>query len=382
MKQCAKRVKGSIEKMTVFICAGMIVLAAAVYYMLERNEKTLAEIHTQQALMASTELVVTTETAATSFSESQEETLTEVTLVNVTETSAATSPPTESTPRNEEQYSFFECLSGTTCSNIFNGGYVASDGVSHYSRGQNGMLWKSSLDDVNEMCLLEKDVWYISVMGEYVYFKNNADHCLARIRKDGTDYQVLYWGEVYEINLVEDGIYFSTGESVCRMALDGSDVKEIISGNVWYLNITDDRLYFCRIGDNRALCSCSLDGSGLTIILPEQIYDVMVVGNQIYYTYGKDERYLYAMDKNTFEVRQINTEYTRWINTDYRFIYFTNYEGRNSDGIGYGDMLMRVSLDGTVHKQALTDTIKGIVIQDGRAYYSDLSDQVHSVAIE
>ena len=393
MKKHHLSVKGAANKAVILVCAILVVsagFAATAGYLLHQNRKALNELRTEQAAMqvSSETAALSSETTELPVTEAAKELATEsASLPEASHISASEMPSevpasSETVPRDDERFGFFERPSGTTCSNIFNGGYVVSDGFNHYIKGTGGYLWRAGLDDTEEACLLDRECWYISLMGDYVYFKNDTDKCLARIRKDGTGYETLYAGEVFEINLVEDGIYFSTGEKVCKMNLDGSNLHDIVSGNIWYMNITEDKLYFCLVGDSRSLCSCNLDGSGMTVILPEMVYDVMVVGNQIYYTYGKEDRYLYAMDKNTFETRLVNAEYTRWINTDYRFIYFTNYEGKNADGIGYGNLLMRVSFDGTIHKQALSDTIKGIVIQEGKAYYTDLDDRVRSVVIE
>lgn len=394
MKKHRQCVKSVAKKATIFACVIMVVsvgLTVTTGY-LNQNQKTLRELRAEQAAMQtqvpSETAALPSEIMAASVIETVKQQAIEpashpeASHISTAEMPSETSSPSKNVPRDDERFGFFERLSATTCSNIFNGGYVVSDGEKHYLRGTNGFLWRAGLDDTEEACLLNRECWYISLMGDYVYFKNDTDHCLARIRKDGTGYETLYASDVFEINLVEDGIYFSTGEKVCKMNFDGSGLRDIVSGNIWYLNITEDKLFFCRVGASRSLCSCNLDGSGLMTILPEMVYDVMVVGNQIYYTYGKEDRYLYAMDKNTYEPRLVNAEYTRWINTDYRFIYFTNYEGKNANGIGYGNMLMRVSFDGTIHKQALADTIKGIVIQEGKAYYTDLDNRVRSVVIE
>lgn len=270
---------------------------------------------------------------------------------------------------------------GTSSANIFNGGFTASDGVYQYFRGDDGYLYQNQIGSNVALCLLKKEIWYINVQGNWIYFSNDTDQCLAHMQTDGSNYQVLYDAPVHEPNVSGKWIYFSTSDALYRMYTDGSNCTKLVSGNIWFLNVTSDKLFFGLIQDERMLCSCNLDGSNLTALIPSGVFDIMVYGNYVYYSYGSDTRYLCAMDLYTRETYQLNSNYTRWINTDGTYLYYTNLEGRTDEGIGYGNSLYRIKLDGTSNQKVYEDTIEGLCIQDGLLHYMNPSQEPKAVSL-
>ncbi len=94
---------------------------------------------------------------------------------------------------------------GTSYGNICNGGFIASDGEYSYYRASDGYLYR---DDGKK--LLQHQIWYINVYDGYLYFSDETDCCLARMRTDGSDYKLLYNDSVHEVNVYEDKVYFAT----------------------------------------------------------------------------------------------------------------------------------------------------------------------------
>lgn len=258
---------------------------------------------------------------------------------------------------------------GTTSGNIFNGGFLASDGIYQYYRADDGYLYKAKNGENTASCVLKKEIWYINVQGPWLYFANDSDQCLAKVKTDGSDYQVLYTGAVHEVTVDGSWIYFGTENALNRVKTDGSGLQKLVSGNTWFLNLDGNKLYFDLLGNERQMCSCNLDGSGLEVLVSSGVYDLLIYGGNAYYCVGSDTRYLYEMNLSTRTSRQLNCNYTRWINTDGQYVYYTNLESHTSAGVGYGNALYRIALDGLVNEKVYEDTIEGMCIQDGMLHY-------------
>lgn len=258
---------------------------------------------------------------------------------------------------------------GTSSSNIINGGFVAAENGYRYYRGDDGMLYREDQASKATKLLLQKAIWYINVQNEWVYFSNETDGTVERIHTDGSDRQVLYQGAAHEVTVYQDWIYFGTADAVYRMHLDGSSLTKLLDGNVWYLHVTDSGLYYCRItADNRALCSCALDGSKVQTLIPSDVYAVSVFGDQIYYTSGA-ERYLYSISLTGANQQLVSKQYFRWIAIYNQSVFFTNEVGQGANGVGYGGALYRMDLATQETYQLADQEVEGIVIVDGVLYY-------------
>lgn len=258
---------------------------------------------------------------------------------------------------------------GTSSSNIINGGFVAAENGYRYYRGDDGMLYREDQASKATKLLLQKAIWYINVQNEWVYFSNETDGTVERIHTDGSDRQVLYQGAAHEVTVYQEWIYFGTADAVYRMHLDGSSLTKLLDGNVWYLHVTDSGLYYCRItADNRALCSCALDGSKVQTLIPSDVYAVSVFGDQIYYTSGA-ERYLYSISLTGANQQLVSKQYFRWIAIYNQSVFFTNEVGQGANGVGYGGALYRMDLATQETYQLADQEVEGIVIVDGVLYY-------------
>ena len=258
---------------------------------------------------------------------------------------------------------------GTSSSNIINGGFVAAENGYRYYRGDDGMLYREDQASKATKLLLQKAIWYINVQNDWVYFSNETDGTVERIHTDGSDRQVLYQGAAHEVTVYQDWIYFGTADAVYRMHLDGSFLTKLLDGNVWYLHVTDSGLYYCRItADNRALCSCALDGSKVQTLIPSDVYAVSVFGDQIYYTSGA-ERYLYSISLTGANQQLVSKQYFRWIAIYNQSVFFTNEVGQGANGVGYGGALYRMDLATQETYQLADQEVEGIVIVDGVLYY-------------
>ncbi|MBQ7004228.1 MAG: DUF5050 domain-containing protein [Oscillospiraceae bacterium] len=261
--------------------------------------------------------------------------------------------------------------------NVLSGGFIAGSGTDSVFRSTDGSLCR-----LDGTCLLEKTVNYLNVQDGVVYLANNTDHCLARMNVQGDGYEVLYEGDVHEVTVYGEWIYFGTSDALYRMKNDGSGCTKLGSGKIWFLNVTEDKLYFTITDNGRALCSCNHDGSGLFTLAEADVYDTLVIGDMIYYSYGAD-RLLYAMKTDGSGKVQLTSTTARWLNTDGSHLYYTNAAGKTTDGVPYGDTVFRLSLDDALNGAepeiiAVRD-VTGVFLHDGAPVYSDTLFGLHMI---
>lgn len=261
--------------------------------------------------------------------------------------------------------------------NVLSGGFIAGSGTDSVFRSTDGSLCR-----MDGNCLLEKTVNYLNVQDGVVYFANNTDHCLARMNVQGDGYEVLYEGDVHEVTVYGEWIYFGTSDALYRMKTDGSGCTKLGSGKIWFLNVTENKLYFTITDNGRALCSCNHDGSGLFTLAEADVYDTLVIGDMIYYSYGAD-RLLHAMKTDGSGKVQLTSTTARWLNTDGSHLYYTNAAGKTTDGVPYGDTVFRLplndALNGAEPEIIAVRDVTGVFLHDGAPVYSDTLFGLHMI---
>lgn len=96
-------------------------------------------------------------------------------------------------------------------------------------------LYKVKKDGSGSEKMLEDQLSYLNVVGEWVYYTNYKDG-IYRMKTDGTEKQKLYSGDVFGLCIAEDWIYFGKWSEVeeykteryYRMKTDGSGIQTII----------------------------------------------------------------------------------------------------------------------------------------------------------
>lgn len=270
--------------------------------------------------------------------------------------------------------------SGTNYYNIYNGGFVADDGTNLVYRESDGNLYCQSNGDIN--LVLNHEVWYINLYGSWIYFYDVTEDALARVRVDGSGYEILVNQSVHEINIVNDTLYYSTNDAMYSSSLTGNNQKKIVSGRVWYMNFLGNRIYY-RDADTSSLCAVNIDGSNKTTLVQGQVYEVMVFDQLIYFTHGDDERYLCVAYGEGTEYDVLNNNYTRWTNTDGNYIYYTDFSDYD-DGVGYGTSLYRITLNGSYNEICYQgdEEIEGICIIEDKLYYMNPNKELVSVNLD
>ncbi|MCD8219227.1 MAG: DUF5050 domain-containing protein [Ruminococcus sp.] len=109
------------------------------------------------------------------------------------------------------------------------------------------------------------------------------------------------------------------------------------------------------------------NGTSYTDLFHGSVHEVTVSGAWVYFATA-DALYRMCLDQKT-NAEQINSNYTRWLNTDVTYLYYTNLEDHTEAGVGYGNSLYRMELDGSVNERIFQDDVEGICIQGDVLYY-------------
>jgi tetratricopeptide (TPR) repeat protein len=138
---------------------------------------------------------------------------------------------------------------------------VSGDWIYYADFNDGQSLYKIKRDGTMKTKILSDDVGTLNVVGDWIYYSSNlgGDAGLAtnlnKVKTDGTSRTVLSDQEwTYEINVVDDWIYFSdyhqdTMDSygkwtLYRMKTDGTGKTKLSDDNIVNVNIAGDWIYF------------------------------------------------------------------------------------------------------------------------------------------
>lgn len=143
------------------------------------------------------------------------------------------------------------------------------------------------------------------------------------------------------------------------MNLDGSSVILLHTGEINNLNVTEDAIYFTDPSKNNSIVRCNLDGSNHQQINEEPSNSILVDGDCIYYL--DDQNILYRFDKKTKQKLQIGTDHIGSYNLLKGWIYYLNKNDHNH--------LYKMHIDGSFRKQINEYVTGNIIIYDDLVYY-------------
>lgn len=277
-------------------------------------------------------------------------------------------------------------IPGNTAGNINSGGLAAiNDGWIYYHNAKDeGKLYKIKTDGTGKEEVCSDSPLSINVVGDWIYYENISDNMkIYKIRKDGTcrtkinddeswhatvmDNWIYYTNEVdgghmYKIgvdgacreklndyssryvNVKWDWIYHvnaDEGRAIYRIKQNDSEAQlQMLEGvNAWGINILGDFIYFTNENDNHRLYKINLDGTGLTKLCDDTVYDIQVVEDWIYFSNSNDDSKLYKIKTDGTNKTKIYDGTACLINIVGDWIYFSNDEE--------GLLLYKIKTDGT-----------------------------------
>lgn len=176
------------------------------------------------------------------------------------------------------------------------------DGYIYYFDSSKGGIWKIRVDSLdyedpsNIKATEVKDRYsypyrydvftQIAVDNNYVYFQNLEDGLsLYKMRIDGSEaYSKINTGEVRNINIYGEYLYFTEGGKIYKIRNNGSDKTLITREQGDYINVVNGWIYFRNNSDSGKLYKIKIDGSYLVKLSDDKVRNINVVEGYIYYS--------------------------------------------------------------------------------------------------
>ncbi len=266
---------------------------------------------------------------------------------------------------------------GNTIGNIRNYGYGAVSGnwiyfLSPNENSSNVGIYKVKKDgtDKKELVMNEngEEIVSINVVGNYIYFikiteeaysdEDPIDNKICRIKKDGTDLEVINDNELnndcYEFYVVNGQIYYiDVDANVSKMNLDGSNKTVVAENGTGYIGITENYILYNDYKDENSseyvTYIMDIDGKNQrSVIDGKRLYSINVEGDYIYYT-GEDKKiYRTKIDSKEEELVYDTEAYN--LNVENGYAYYLNYLDAENEDLTVG--IYKVSVEPSEGKEA------------------------------
>ncbi len=130
----------------------------------------------------------------------------------------------------------------------------------------------------------------VAVQGNWVYYSNNEyNNYLYKMRKDGSEKQILTKCVAIGINVVGEWIYYTNDDSqgdggLYKIRIDGSQKTKINSDINYFVHVANGWIYTSNPFGNRDIYRMKTDGTEKALICSDSCSNINVVGDWIYYT--------------------------------------------------------------------------------------------------
>ncbi len=185
-------------------------------------------------------------------------------------------------------------ISSSSCSNrsIIKGkDMVQYEGWIYYSNQEKGGgIYRQSIDGLRLEKLNDAKSDYINIVDNSIYYRQVREHAVCKMSLDGSDKIILYEGVVSDLMYLEDGLYFiePTSEGSCLYRLDEEKKKtKIINENIENVMVLEDWIYYSVIGER------SINRFSRKKLKKEVLYQGAGL-----FTVGENEIYFYEQERN------------------------------------------------------------------------------------
>lgn len=202
-------------------------------------------------------------------------------------------------------------------------------------------LYSVKAGETEPATLLEDQVAYINVVGDWVYYKNLKDSFIYKVHKDGTEKTLVTNDIVSTMTVSGDWIYYSgnahSDYGLYKIKLDGTEKTHLGFYNAESIDVKDGWIYFNYNNSPKGiqLFRMRTDGSSITLLTYDQVKNFDVYGPWIYYIQYPDDRFYF---------------------NDYKYIY----SGR----------IYKIRLDGTGRTRVNDNEVNALNVSEGWIYYS------------
>lgn len=180
--------------------------------------------------------------------------------------------------------------------------YYADYSERPYSRDYNisyenflGSIYKIRTDGTEKTLITDEPGWEINVVDDWVYFVGHDDGFVYKIRTDGTDRTQLNSFQSSYINVVDGWVFYSNLDDngfLYKMRIDGTENTQLNSDDSIHINVSDgwifygSRTYYEEPIMNEFFTETykmRLDGSEKTKVWGD-IFGILIIGDWMYYS--------------------------------------------------------------------------------------------------
>lgn len=156
-------------------------------------------------------------------------------------------------------------------------------------------IYRMKVDGTQTVSMSEKDGYRFNLVGDWLYFQSDYS-CIARIKTDGTHYEVIHDSADGEIIVRDNWIYFvdtMDQHSLFKIKTDGTELTRLSEGPVQRLFLEDEWLYWSGIIDRpwetQNIYRVRTDGTEETLLVEEIISSITVGDGYIFYRIEGEE---------------------------------------------------------------------------------------------
>jgi len=182
------------------------------------------------------------------------------------------------------------------------------EGFDYIRDEENSGIFKIRLDGSERTQVTSGDISEMNVVGDWIYYYGDD---LYKVRTDGTEKtSVLPQACCYWINVVGDWIYYRD-DDIYKVRTDGTENKFVSNKIYNNINVADSWIYcdyWYEEGNSHPIYRMRLDGSEATRLCDESVGGINIVGDWIIYdVYGYDySKYYYIMRLDGSEHRLLD----------------------------------------------------------------------------
>lgn len=236
-------------------------------------------------------------------------------------------------------------VSGNTAGNLFNGGYFCEVDGNVYFRNNydNGCMYSMTVDEKNVKPLTTMNVYYISGVGNYLYFYMDSQHLsystsgigttvkyygVYQSRTDGTKQKCLYRGRTSAQQMCGNYIYFqikeSNGGSLAKIKTDKTNLSIISNELIDPCGFYDGKIYFTGVTNDHNLYMMDTENNDtITKLADGYIFYPIYQNGYIYYMDAVDNYHLKRMDLATKRVEELTNNRVDCFNLNDQYIFYS-----------------------------------------------------------
>lgn len=222
-------------------------------------------------------------------------------------------------------------IQSTTATSSLNGnlnmnGTSFFDGKTLYVCDNNGYIVKMDSKLENRVTLVKQKSQYLNVINDIIYYTNENNN-LCSITTDGKDQKIILNKTIFYLVVKADKAYYQldegkgVGEYICVYDLKTNKETVLNKRASYNLNVLDNKIYY---SSNDGIYSMNLDGKSDEKLVSDNVKNVIVQDGKIYFD-RESSGYISSFDINSKKIEDVVTkDNTYLLNITEQYIFYLN----------------------------------------------------------